>query len=148
MARVKRRAAPAYPHAPFRLWHAALLLLALLLGWAAIRAPGVLADLSSIPVGDWRAFVLARGTVIILAVYALVFVRPANLLVLAGLMFTFAGLSLRIGLGQVTQEPLSLGFTLLLLALAVLPVRVIVRPNQDDTIRQQAEELERLRGER
>jgi hypothetical protein len=54
---------------------------------------------------------------------------------------------LRIGLGQVTQEPLSLGFTLLLLALAVLPIRVIVRPNQDDTIRQQAEELARLKGE-
>ncbi|PJI52967.1 hypothetical protein CTI14_35085, partial [Methylobacterium radiotolerans] len=98
----------------------------------------MLADLASIPVGDWRAFVLARGTVIILAVYALAFVRTYHALVGVGMTLTVAGLGLRIGLGQVTQEPLSLGFALLLLALAVLPVRVIVRPNQDDVIRRQA----------
>jgi succinate dehydrogenase hydrophobic anchor subunit len=124
-----------------------LLMVAMTLGWAAGRAPGLLADLSSIPVGDWRVFVLARVSVIILAVYALVFVRTYHALVGVGMALTVAGLGLRIGLGQVTQEPLSLGFTLLLLALAVLPIRVIVRPNQDDTIRQQAEELARLKGE-
>lgn len=142
-----KRSEPTYPHAPLRWWHVGLLLMAVIVGWAAVRAPGVLADLASIPVGDWRAFVLARGTVIILAVYALAFVRTYHALVGVGMTLTVAGLGLRIGLGQVTQEPLSLGFALLLMALAVLPIRVIVRPNQDDVIRRQAAELARLKGE-
>lgn len=140
-----KRSEPTYPHAPFRWWHGLIFLLALVLGWLAIRAPGLLADVSSIPVGDWRMFVLLRGTVIILAVYSLVFVRTYHAVIGAGMVFGFVGLSLRIGWGQVTQEPLSLGLLFTLLSLAVVPIRVIVRPNQDDVIRRQAAEIARLK---
>ena len=134
-------------HPLLRWWHLALLLLSATLGWAAIQAPGALADLAAYTIGDWQAFVQAQGTVIILAAYALVFVRSYHALTGLGLIATILGLSLRIGMGQVTEEPLTVGYVLLLLALAATPVRVIVRPNESDVVRQQAEEIRRLKGE-
>ena len=130
-------------HPPLRWWHGLLLALSAVLGWLAIRAPGLLADIAAYPVADWQAFVLARGTVIILAAYALVFVRSYHWLAGVGMTCTVVGLSLRVGLGQVTQEPLSVGFVLLLAALAALPVRIIIRPNERDVIRQLRERLAR-----
>ena len=129
-------------HPPLRWWHLALLLLSATLGWAAIQAPGALADLAAYTIGDWQAFVQAQGTVIILAVYALVFVRSYHPLTALGLIATVLGLSLHIGLGQVTEEPLTLGYLLILIGIAIPPVRIIVRPNQDDVIRQLRERLE------
>ena len=134
-------------HPPLRWWHVLLFVLASALGWLAIRAPGLLADMAAYPVGGWHAFVQARGAVIILATYALVFVRSYHALTGLGLIATILGLSLRIGMGQVTEEPLTVGYVLLLLALAATPVRVIVRPNGSDVVRQQAEEIRRLKGE-
>lgn len=135
--RVRRLVAAQAPwqHPRFRIWHLLGLLLAAVLGWLAIRAPGVLADVAAYPVADWQAFVLARGTIILLAVYALVFVRSYHPLTGLGLLATVVGLSLRIGLGQVTQEPLTAGYLALLLALLVPPVRVIARPNDTDRLR-------------
>jgi multisubunit Na+/H+ antiporter MnhF subunit len=46
-----------------------------------------------------------------------------------------------VGLNQVTEEPLSLGFALLLLALGLIAVRVIIRPNAEDTVRMLQERL-------
>lgn len=127
---------------PLRWWHLALLLLSATLGWAAIQAPGALADLAAYTIGDWQAFVLVRGTVIILAVYALVFVRSYHWINAVGLVCSIVGLSLGIGPGQITQEPLTLGYLLILIGIAIPPVRIIVRPNQDDVIRQLRERLE------
>ncbi len=135
-------------HPPLRWWHVLLFVLASALGWLAIRAPGLLADMAAYPVGDWQAFVQAQGTVIILATYALVFVRSYHLMTALGLIATILGLSLRIGLGQVMEEPLTAGHVLLLLALGAAPVRVIVRPNGSNVVRQQAEEIRRLKEER
>ncbi|AWT34506.1 hypothetical protein DM785_02305 [Deinococcus actinosclerus] len=122
-------------------------MLIVLLGYFAINAPAALADAAAHPLADWRAFVLARGTVALLAVYALVGVRSYHPLVGAGLVATILGMGLRIGLGQVTQEPLSVGYALLLLALSVLPIRVIIRPNADDRLRVQDELIAELRAE-
>ena len=50
--------------------------------------------------------------------------------------------------GGATQAELIAAYGNLLLALAAAPVRVIVRPNESDVVRQQAEEIRRLKGER
>lgn len=145
--RIKRTLAahnPLQPHPPVRWWHALVLAFAGVLGWFAIQAPAALADLAAHPLGDWRAFILARGTVVILAVYALVFVRAYHPLVGAAMICTVAGLGLRIGLGQVTQEPLTVGYSLLLLALAIMPIRVIIRPNADELLASQADTIRAL----
>lgn len=141
------RAQSPLQHPRFRWWHALALVLSGLLGYLAIQAPASLADLAAHPLGDWRAFVLARGTVAILAIYALVFVRSYHPLVGAGLVATILGMGLRIGLGQVTEEPLTWGYACLLLALSVLPIRVIIRPNADDRLRVQDEQITELRAE-
>ncbi|MCD0155996.1 hypothetical protein [Deinococcus sp. 6GRE01] len=127
-----------------RWWHALILVVAMVLGWFAIQAPAALADMAAHPVGDWRAFVMSRGTVVILAVYALVFVRSYHPLVGVAMICTVAGLGLRIGLGQVTQEPLTIGYSLLLVSLAIIPIRVIIRPNADDLLATQTTTIRTL----
>lgn len=135
---------PLNPHPPVRWWHALILAFAVVLGWFAIQAPAALADIAAHPLGDWRAFILARGTVVILAVYALVFVRAYHPLVGVALLATVTGLGLRIGLGQVTQESLTVGYSLLLVALAIMPIRVIIRPNADEVLAAQATTIRTL----
>lgn len=136
---------PLQAHPPLRWWHGVILALAVFLMALAVLAPGVLSDLASTPIADWRWFVRARSTVIILCLVALVGVRAYHWLIGVAMVLSVAGMCLRIGLGQMTQEPLTLGFALLLLALAIIPVRVILRPNDTDLITQQAEEIRTLR---
>lgn len=138
---------PLTAHPPLRWWHGALLLGILSLSYVTIQAPGVLADLAGLRIADWEWFVRARSTVIILCAFALVGVRSYRPLIGAGMVLTIVGLSLRLGNNQLTQEPLTLGFALLLLALAVVPVRVIIRPNPDDLIVQYQERAETAEGE-
>ncbi|GAA4015762.1 hypothetical protein GCM10022631_30000 [Deinococcus rubellus] len=118
-----------------RWWHITALLGVLLLGAAAIHIPGVLADAGSYPLAGWQAFVMAREAVVIFSLYALVFVRSYTPLIGFGLLVSIIGLLLRLGITQITHEPLTVGYALLLVALCVLPVRVIVRPNDNDRIK-------------
>lgn len=136
---VAAQAAPT--HAPLRPWHIVLFVVTLALGWLAIRAPGLLADVAAYPLADWQWFGRVRWAVIILATYALVFVRAYHPVVGLGMAATILGLGVRIGLGQITEEPLTVGHALLLLALVTLPVRVITRPNDAELIRQLRERL-------
>ncbi|UWX64207.1 hypothetical protein [Deinococcus rubellus] len=122
-------------HPPLRWWHTLMLVSVLALGALAIRAPGVLADIGSVVVADWRVFIMVRETVVIFSLYALVFVRSYTPLVGFGLLASCVGLLLRLGITQVTHEPLSLGYLVILITLCVLPVRVIVRPNDTDRIK-------------
>lgn len=136
-----------FQHPPLKWWHVLLAVLSVALGYLAIRAPGLLADVASHPVADWRVFVLTRGTIIILSVYVLLFVRSYHPVAGFGLVATITGLSLRIGYNQVTEAPLDVGFLILLLALAVLPVRIIIRPNAEDVARNSLAEIKRLTAE-
>lgn len=122
-------------HPPMTARHVVGLVMVIALAWIAVAAPGPLADVSRATVGGWEAFVLARLTVIFLCGYALFFVRSYHWIVAVGLTLTIVGLCLRIGVGQITGEPLTVGFSLLLLALVSLPLRIIVRPNDRDRIR-------------
>lgn len=133
---------PLTVHPPLRWWHGALLLGLLGLSSLTIQAPGVLADLAGIRVADWEWFVRGRSTIIILCAIALIGVRSYRPLIGLGMVMTVVGLSLRLGNNQMTQEPLTLGFALLLLALAVVPIRVIIRPNPDDLIAQLSEQVQ------
>jgi hypothetical protein len=141
--RVRRAIAAQNPlqHPPLRWWHLMAAVIILALAWLAVRAPGLLADVASYPLAGWETFVIVRCTVIILSAYALLFVRSYHPLIGFGLFVTAAGLLLRVGLNQVTEEPLSLGFALLLLALGLIAVRVIIRPNAEDTVRMLQERL-------
>ena len=128
-------------HPRFRLIHAVLLLVAAVLGVLGMKSPGVLADISSIHVGDYHALGMAFSTVWILSVYALVAVRSYHPFIGAALLLEVLFLPLRSGVFQTMQEPLSLGVLGLLLPLAILSIRVIIRLNDADRIRLLEEEL-------
>ena len=119
----------------FRLVHAVLLLVAAAVGVLGMKSPGLLADLSSVHVGDYHALTLACTTVWILSVYALVAVRSYHPFIGVALLFEMLFFPLRVGVFQTVQEPLSLGILGLLVPMAILPIRVIIRLNDADKIR-------------
>lgn len=134
-------------HPPLRWWHGLMLALAVLLGWLVNVAPVLMADLSSLVVADWKSSVLLRSTIILLSVYALVFVRSYHPLIGLALSLAALGGAARVGVVQTTEEPLTLGAALVLGALLLIPIRVIIRPNDSDLIAQLSERAERAERE-
>lgn len=132
LRRFTRAHTPFQPPA-FTIWHGLLSAFLLSLLLAQQRAPGLLSDVSGLQVGDWQAGILARQTVILLNLYALLAVRGLHPLMYVAMPTTVIGLCLRLGEIRMTHEPLSLGFTLSLVALALFAVRVITR--QPDPVR-------------
>lgn len=140
-------ASPAYPSNPLRPWQLITAPLLGLLVWLAVTAPGAMSDLASLPLGDWRWFVGVRVTVILMCGMALFVVRGHPPLLTAAMLLTAVGLTFRIGVGQTLEEPLTLGFALLMLALITLPIGVIVRPNAADRLRAAAARVALLERE-
>ena len=119
-------------HTPFRpprftVWHGLLSVLLALLFLAQQSTPGLLADVSSIVVGDWQVGVVFRITVILLMAYALFLVRGLHPLMYVAMPLCVVGICLRLGEVRITHEPLTLGFAAVLLSLAVFAVRVVTR---------------------
>jgi hypothetical protein len=119
-------------HTPFQpprfgVWHG-LLATALTLTFAAqLAIPGVLGDIGGIVVGDWKAGIIARVTVLGLFAYAMIFVRTLHPLAYAAMIVTSGSLCLRLGDIRITHEPLTLPFALALFAFALFAMRAITR---------------------
>lgn len=111
----------------FNRWHGLTMLILGLLLWGQQNVPGVMADWSGLIVGNWQAGILARVTVIALLAYALLFVRTAHILAYLGMLLAAAGICFRLGDIRITHEPLTLGFALSLLGIALVAVRIITR---------------------
>lgn len=122
------------------MWHGLGLFACALLFFGQQNAPGLLADLSAYPVGDWQVGIYARLTTLFLAgiaVFAVRAMHPGMYLAL-GLEITY--LCLRLGETRISQEPLTLAFACVLLAFGVISVRIIIRPNEYEQARHGPEE--------
>ncbi len=117
------------------MWHGLSLLACALLFFGQQNMPGLLADLSAFPVGDWQVGIYARLTTLFLAGIAVFAVRAMHpgMYVAMGLEITY--LCLRLGETRISQEPLTLSFTCVLLAFSVISVRIIIRPNEYEQAR-------------
>jgi len=111
----------------FNFWHGLTTLILAALLWGQQSIPGVMADYSGVVIGDWQAGILARVTVIALLTYALVLVRTAHWLAYLGMLGAAAGICLRLGDIRITHEPLTLGFALSLLGIALIAIRIVLR---------------------
>ncbi|WP_288481036.1 hypothetical protein [uncultured Deinococcus sp.] len=120
---------------PFRWWHGLLLALGLLLYFAQQQTTGLIADISSYPVGDWQAGIYGRLTALFLAGMALFVVRAMHPLMYVGLVIEGVFLMLRIGEMRVTHEPLTASYTLFLAFSAIVSIRIITRPNEYEIAR-------------
>ncbi|RTR29080.1 hypothetical protein [Deinococcus radiophilus] len=134
---------------PFTRWHALGLVVALLLALGTQYAPGLLADVGRVPVlsGLPDAAVYARMTTLFLIGVALFLARSMHGLTAVILWGALIGISLRLGEVRMTGEPLTVAFAAVLLAVSLIAVRVILRPNETDTIAEQRRRIEQLEGQ-
>ncbi|MFC6618019.1 hypothetical protein [Deinococcus radiophilus] len=124
-------------------------MVALLLALGTQYAPGLLADVGRVPVlsGLPDAAVYARMTTLFLIGVALFLARSMHGLTAVILWGALIGISLRLGEVRMTGEPLTVAFAAVLLAVSLIAVRVILRPNETDTIAEQRRRIEQLEGQ-
>ncbi|MDO4264605.1 MAG: hypothetical protein Q4C67_10450 [Deinococcus sp.] len=132
---------------PFSRWHLAGLLIALVLGVALLYAPGLLADVGRLPLGDSLAAIYARLTALFLIVVALFVARSMHPLTALVLWLGLISVGFRLGEVRMTGEPLTLAFTAAVLAFSLTAIRVIVRPNETDIIAEQQRRIGQLEGQ-
>lgn len=118
---------------PWRWGQVAALPLVLLLAYLDAKAPGVLSDLNALVLtADWHVTLAFRTGLVVLCVVAYFLIRAYHPLTGAALLLTILGQAMRLGTTQASEEPLTMGTLVLLVALAMIPARVIVRPNEAD----------------
>lgn len=123
-----------FPDYPLKTWHIVVASLIAVLVFFAIVAPGAVSDLSRLELLDWRGYILVRITIILLSGLALFVVRGNRPIFTAALLASMTGLSLRMGVGQTFEEPLTLGLACLMFALGLIPISIMVRPNSSDKL--------------
>ena len=94
----------------------------------------MLGDLGSVTLGGWEVFTGLRGLLWVMAVWALIGVRTTSTALEIALLFSVIGIPMRAGLVPYTEEPLTLGWAVLLLVQYGLVLHVVLRPNQADVI--------------
>ncbi|GGR16980.1 hypothetical protein [Deinococcus ruber] len=123
-------------HTPFQppkftVWHGLGLLLLIGIFVFTQHAPGVMADLSGVIIGNpatsWQLAIYVRITIIVLALYALFGVRGLHWLMNIALPCAVVGFELRLGENRITHDPLTLGFGLVQLFCFLVVVRLITR---------------------
>lgn len=134
MRKRSRRAAVApYGRSAVRWWHWAAAPLVALLAFLDLYAPGFMADLNHWMLsGDYRWMLGLRIALALFCAWAFFGVRSYHVLIGVYLVLVIVGQALRLGDTWAVGEPLSAGTLILLLALFIIPVRVITRPNEAD----------------
>ncbi|WP_189093776.1 hypothetical protein [Deinococcus ruber] len=123
-------------HTPFQppkftIWHFVGLLILVGLLVFTQRAPGVMADVSSLVIGSekssWQLAIYVRITIIVLALYVLFGIRGQHWMVTIGIPCGILGFELRLGENRITHDPLTLGFFLVQLMCFFFLARLITR---------------------
>lgn len=136
---------------PFTRWHAAGLLLVGLLFLAYQLLSGMLADTSGYTPLSYMAGVRVWQTTLILACIALFVVRSMHPLMYVVMAGTVLASCMQLGELRMVQAPLPALSLLLAVLLSLTCVRLIIRPNDNDTIlalRRRAEAAEAALAER